>query len=146
MTEKRRHTIIAVLWAIAFTGFLSIAYMLLMNLSDFIAFGYIIIPAAAMTGLGIAMIILAARSAMKKILKAFLLLTGSSAAAITICAILHNLAYALLVYISESGLLSLPTGFDEPVFFIIGLVIAPVGLIAGIIGSAVLIHAKKMLR
>lgn len=146
VTVKKRNSIIAVLWAIAFTGVLSIGYMFLMNTLESIAFAYILMPAVAMTCLGIALIILTARTAIKKILKAFLLLTGSSAAAIMTCAILHNLAYALLLLIAEQGFFNLPEGFDEPVFFIIGLVIAPIGLITGVIGSAVLIHAKKMLR
>jgi hypothetical protein len=47
--------------------------------------------------LGIALIVLTARSNFQKTLKAFFILTGSSAIGITVFGILHNLLFAILI-------------------------------------------------
>ena len=60
-----------------------------------------------------------------KLLKAFLLTAGMSVGAFIIGVFLHN---------ALSGLL----GVEEPVFFIISVILAPLGLAVGLIGSLVL--------
>ena len=60
-----------------------------------------------------------------KLMKTFLLLAGISLGAFIISVFLHNLI---------SGLL----GAEEPVFFIIAIIISPLALAAGLIGSLVL--------
>ncbi|MBN1366638.1 MAG: hypothetical protein JW967_01760 [Dehalococcoidales bacterium] len=57
-----------------------------------------------------------------KTLKAFLITAGVSVAAFILGVFLHNLFYALF-------------DLEEPVFFIIAVVVAPAGLVVGIIGS-----------
>ena len=72
------------------------------------------------------------------LLRAFLILTGASAAVIPVSVVLHNAVYALFIHLL-GGNFGERTGLqDEPVFFFLGLVICPVAFIAGSIGSIVL--------
>jgi hypothetical protein len=63
------------------------------------------------------------------------LLAGTSAAGIPICAILHNLVYGLFIVWFGEGFWE-GHGTDEPVFFILALIIFPALLVIGAIGSA----------
>src|SRR5665648_233960 len=56
--------------------------------------------------LGIALIVLAARSKFTKISKAFFILTGSSALGITVFGVMHNLVFALLIKLLGEGVWS----------------------------------------
>lgn len=60
-----------------------------------------------------------------KLLKAFLLVVGISVGAFIISVFLHNVLGGLF-------------GVEEPVFFIISVVLAPLALVVGLIGSLVL--------
>jgi hypothetical protein len=67
-------------------------------------------------------------------IKLFFLLTGASAVGVLVFALIHNLAYGLVVHFWG-------TGFgDEAVFFILAIVICPLGLLAGLIGSFIRIY------
>jgi uncharacterized membrane protein len=71
------------------------------------------------------------------LLKVFLILTGASAAGITVSVLLHNAVYGLFIYWFGGDFwdrIGLP---DEPVFFILGLVVCPLAFIVGTIGSIV---------
>jgi hypothetical protein len=59
-----------------------------------------------------------------KMLKVFLIVTGISAALFILGVFLHNALSALF-------------GVEEPVFFIIAVIIAPLGFVVGIVGSLV---------
>lgn len=76
-------------------------------------------------------------------LRILLILTGASAAGITVGALLHNLLYALGILMFGDGFwesIGLP---DEPVFFIIALVICPIAYLVGSIGSIIYILRRK---
>ena len=73
----------------------------------------------------------------------FMSLTGASAAGITISIFLHNAIYGLFIYWFGSEFwtgIGLP---DEPIFFFLGLILFPVTLLAGIIGTIVLVIKKR---
>jgi hypothetical protein len=76
-------------------------------------------------GLGVTLVILAVKAKVGGMLKKFLLLTGASIVGFLISGILHNVI---------SGL----TNFEEPVFFIIAIIVCPIGFLVGAIGSIVL--------
>lgn len=76
-------------------------------------------------GLGITLIILTLKVGMGGMLQKFLLLTGASAVGLPVFGILHNLVSALL-------------NTEEPVFFILAIIICPIGFLVGAIGSIVL--------
>lgn len=72
-------------------------------------------------------------------LKAFLLLTGLSATAPLLGSILHNVFYGLAITFTNLAPLF---EFLHGAFFIIALLIAPIGFIIGMIGSLVLLRKK----
>jgi len=93
--------------------------------------------------MGIALIILAAKTIFSKISKVFFILTGAAALGMGLSAVLHNLVFALLIKIFGEGVWA---GMgDEPVFFILATIICPLALLVGIIGSIVLLKKKKVI-
>ena len=90
---------------------------------------------AVFLGLGVTLIVLAARAKLKKMLKAFLLLSGASAIGLPVFAVLHNLVYALCIYFFGEGFWS---GGDEPVFFFLAIMVSPIAFLVGAIGSIVI--------
>jgi len=94
--------------------------------------GYIFVSSGGvvLTGLGVTLLILTAKTKVGGTLKKFLLLTEASFVGFLISGILHNVI---------SGL----TNFEEPVFFIIATIVCPIGLLVGAIGSIVLAVKKK---
>jgi len=95
-----------------------------------------LIPIAIFFALGILLIIFTVKEKMQGKQKRFLLLTGGSAAGFFIGVILHNMV---------SGLLTLILGyeFEEPVFFILAVIIMPITFLVGMIGSIVLLIKKN---
>lgn len=64
-------------------------------------------------------------------LQVFVALAGSSLVGFYVFVLLHNMVYAL-AYV---WLKDMPGG-DEPVFFILALVVCPIGFLSGVIGTA----------
>lgn len=91
---------------------------------------------AVLFGLGVTLLVLAARAKVRKMLRAFLLLTGASATGMPVFVVLHNVVYGLFIYFFGEGFWG-PSG-DEPVFFIMATLICPLGFLVGAIGSIVL--------
>ena len=103
---------------------------------------FIILPAGVvLAGLGVTLIVLTVKKKVRGIRKKFLLLTGASAVGIPVFVILHNLVYALLIlwfgedFWGGSG--------DEPVFFIMAIIVCPIGFLVGAVGSVVLAIKNK---
>jgi hypothetical protein len=80
--------------------------------------------------LGVTLIVLTVKTKMSGMLNKFLLLTGASAVGLLVCAILHNVV---------SGLFHI----EEPVFFILGLIVCPIAFLVGAIGTIVLAIKNK---
>jgi len=80
--------------------------------------------------LAIALVVLTAKLKESPLRKTFFILTGASAAAIPICAVLHNVVYGLF-FQGKDG--------DEAVFFILALFVFPALFILGSLGSIVLV-------
>lgn len=93
--------------------------------------------------LGGAIIYLTIKEKLTGLQMVFMLLTGASAAGITVCVLLHNAIYGLFIYWFGAGFwngLGLP---DEPVFFFLGLIFFPIALLVGITGTVVLVIKKQ---
>ncbi len=90
---------------------------------------------AVLFGLGVTLLVLAARAKLKKMLKAFLLLTGASAVGLPVFAVLHNVVYGLFIYFLGADFWS---GGDEPVFFIMAILVCPLAFLVGMVGSIVI--------
>jgi hypothetical protein len=85
--------------------------------------------------LGVALIVLTVRERVEGKLKAFFLLTGASAAGFFVSFLLHNAVYALFIRFFGEGFWN---GGDEPFFFIMAVIVCPLGFLVGAIGSIVL--------
>ena len=115
-------------------------------ISDYISFGMgFFVTGGIAVLLGIAIIVLAARSGYDRLSKSFLILSGSSLAGILVGALLHNLVYGLVMeFGGGSRIIESVGGFTEAAFFIIGTIVSPVGFIVGAIGTIVMIARKKI--
>ncbi|MEJ2740186.1 MAG: hypothetical protein P8105_10230 [Dehalococcoidia bacterium] len=84
---------------------------------------------------GIVLIILTVKRVEKGLLKKFLLTTGASVVGIPVFIILHNLIYGAFIHFFGKGFWN---GGDEPFFFIMAVIVCPLGFLVGFIGSIVL--------
>lgn len=83
--------------------------------------------------LGVILLVLTVRKEVGGTSGAFLLLTGASALGMSVFAILHNLVTAMFIKIFKVN-----PNFDEPVFFILAVLVCPLGFLVGAIGTIVL--------
>jgi hypothetical protein len=90
--------------------------------------------------LGIALIVLTLREKVGGTLRKFFLLTGASSVGILVFILLHNAIYGLFIYFFGEGFWN---GGDEPFFFIMALIICPLGFLVGVVGSIVLAIKKS---
>jgi len=100
-----------------------------------IFFWFFIISGAIFSLLGAALIFFTVKEKVEGILKKFLLLTGASAAGIIVSILLHNAIYGLFIYFFGADFWK---GGDESFFFIMGIVVCPIGFLVGAVGSIVL--------
>ena len=94
-----------------------------------------LLPFAAFFLLGIALLVFTLREKVGGVLKKFFLLTGASAAGIFVSILLHNAIYGLFIYWFGADFWK---GGDEPFFFIMAIIVCPVGFLVGAVGSIVL--------
>jgi hypothetical protein len=144
MSNKKNKIYISTLvvfWILFAFSILALLNIFVMNLIDLFSRVSFYSSAFALPCLGIALIVLAVKANFTKISKAFFILTGASAIGIVLGAVLHNLVYALFIKLFGEGFWA---GLgDEPVFFILSVIVCPIALLVGIIGSIVLIAKKK---
>lgn len=89
--------------------------------------------------LGGALIFLTVKQKARGLSKKFLLLTGASAVGIPVSAVLHNFVYALFILWFGADFWH---GGDEPFFFVMAIVVCPLGFLVGVVGSIVLAVRK----
>ena len=146
MKEKSKLYIstLIIFWIIFAVFILLLASMFLGRYLPFQSF--IGIPSYALLSLlGITLIILAAKAKLTKISKVFIILTGSGAAGTGISIVLHNLLFGLFIVLFGEGYWERTGIGDEPVFFILAVIVCPLALLVGIVGSIILIARKKVL-
>jgi hypothetical protein len=132
---------LVVFWVLFAFSILALLNIFAMNLIDLFSRVLFYSSAFALPCLGTALIFLAVKANFTKISKTFFILAGSSAIGIVLGAMLHNLVYALFIKLFGEGFWA---GMgDEPVFFILSVIVCPIALLVGIIGSIVLIAKKR---
>jgi hypothetical protein len=99
-------------------------------------FPLLVVLAIAFVLLGLVVFVLTVRLNEARTQKAFFLLAGASAAAMPICALLHNVVYALFIWWFGEGFWE-RHGADEPVFFLLAMVVFPALFCVGAVGSLV---------
>ena len=68
-------------------------------------------------------------------LKKFLILTGASFVGFFVFVLLHNLVYGLFIHFWGADFWN---GGDEPFFFIMAIIVCPLGFLVGAVGSITL--------
>lgn len=106
-------------------------------------FPFMAVLAFAFFLLGGVLVFLTLKSKVKGWLKKFLILTGGSAAGFLISVILHNFVYGLFIYLFGAGFWDNIGLGDEPFFFILAIIICPLGFLVGAIGSIIILIKKR---
>lgn len=96
--------------------------------------------------LGLALIFLTLKEKVKGRLKKFLLLTGISSVGFFVSIVLHNILYALFIYLFGQDFWERTGLGDEPFFFFLAIILCPIGFLVGVIGSMVLFIKKRKKR
>jgi hypothetical protein len=95
--------------------------------------------------LGLVLVVLSARLPGTRIQKIFLILTGGSAASMPIFAVLHNVVYGLLIALFGEGFWERHgSGGDEPVFFVLAILVCPALFLIGTVASIVLLVKARI--
>ena len=102
-----------------------------------------LLPLAVFSFLGMVLIFLTLKEKVKGKLKKFLILTGISSAGFFISVLLHNFVYGLLIVIFGAGFWDKIGLGDEPFFFLLAIIVCPIGFLIGVVGSLVLFIRKN---
>jgi hypothetical protein len=88
--------------------------------------------------LGIALLVFTLREKVEGLLKAFFLLAAASATGVFVFVLLHNGFYALASVSGNIPVLGTGLEFLHAAFFIVALIVCPLGFLTGAVGSIVL--------
>ena len=102
-----------------------------------------LLPLVLFSSLGGALLFLTIKSKIKGKQRKYLILTGISAAGFFVSILLHNFLYALAVISSHVVILKYLFEFLHATFFIVAVIICPVGFIIGTIGTVIILIKKK---
>ena len=100
-----------------------------------LGFVFIIVSGAVFLLLGVALIVFTIRERVKGLPKAFFLLTGASAVGFLVSVLLHNVLSGLLIEWLGEGFLKGVLMGEEPFFFILAVIVCPLGFAVGVVGS-----------
>jgi len=105
----------------------------------------LVLEAVFFLGAGVAFFLLGAlliyftlKRRIRGLLKRFLLITGASAAGIPIGVVLHNVVYGVFIYFFGENFWDRIGMSDEPVFFVLAIIVCPIAFLVGVVGSIVL--------
>ncbi|MBM3257685.1 MAG: hypothetical protein FJZ05_00490 [Candidatus Nealsonbacteria bacterium] len=101
------------------------------------------LPYLIFFALSIVLVFFTFKKQVKGKLKTFLLLTGISPLVMIVSIILHNLIFGLfIIFFGENFWERIGIG-DEPLFFLLAVVVCPIAFLVGLVGSIVLLIKKK---
>jgi len=89
------------------------------------------------------LIYLTVKEKVRGTLKKFLLLTGASSAGLFISIVLHNFIYGLFIHFFGADFWN---GGDEPIFFILAIIVCPIGFLVGAAGTIVLAIKNRQVK
>ena len=93
--------------------------------------------------LGLVLMFLTIKGKVKGKLKKFLILTGGSASGFLVGVLLHNLLYGLGMLVEHIAWLYSLTEVLHVAFFIMAVLVCPLGFLIGMVGSVVTFGKKK---
>lgn len=88
--------------------------------------------------LGIALLVFTLREKAEGLLKAFFLLTAAAATGVFVFVLLHNGFYALAMVSSHIPVLAPVLEFLHAAFFVVAIIVCPLGFLVGTVGNIVL--------
>jgi len=124
---------------------LVLAVFFLPGLMELVHGPVFLLPMLLFSVLGVILTITVFRGKAEGKPKVFLLMAGISSGAFFPCIFLHNAVYALLMVLFGQDFWSRTGIGDEPVFFLLGLVVCPAVFLAGITGvlAVVVVSLRK---
>jgi len=129
-----------VFWALVGIFLLILSQLLVPVVRDLFRGSFLfLVPFAVFFLLGAALIFLTYQKKVKGKLKKFLILTGASATGFFISVLLHNLVYGLLITIFGVDFWNKIGLGDEPLFFLLAIIVCPIGFLVGVVGSIILL-------
>ena len=127
-----------VFWALV-AAFVAVASVFLIPAAREAATGLVMaISGAVLFLLGAALVFLAVKRQPPGMPRRFLILTGASAAGIPVSVLLHNVIYGLFIHCFGPDFWDRIGLADEPVFFVLAILVCPTALLVGTIGTIVL--------
>jgi len=138
--------LVVIFWALVGVFILIMGEFFIPAMNELFKGKLFLLPLIVFSLLGGALIVLTLREKVKGRLKKFLLLTGWSALGFFISVFLHNFFYALGMLVGEVVILRWLMEVLHVVFFMVGVVICPLGFIIGVIGSIVWLIKKKRVK
>ena len=118
--------------------FVVVASIFALSIREIVGFWFLIISGTVLLLLGVALIFLTVKAKAGGISDKFLILTGASSAGIIVSILLHNVIYGLFIqWFGADFWERIGTG-DEPFFFILAIIVCPIGFLVGVAGSVIL--------
>lgn len=138
--------IITLFWALV-ANFLFIVSLFFIPAINKLFKGSIIflVPFVIFFLLGLTLLVLVIRIKPKTTLAKFLLLTGISSTGVFVGIFLHNMIYGLFIYLFGQNFWDRIGTGDEPVFFLIALILCPLGFLVGVVGSMIVLAKQRKL-
>lgn len=132
-------------WALVVTFVIIVSVIVIPSLMWRVTPSFLLLSVAAILALGSSLILLAIRNEnIERLLKKFLILTGASSIGALVSVFLHNIVYGLFIFFFGEGFWDRIGFGDEPFFFLLAIIVCPIGVLVGAIGSTVLfIKSKK---
>ncbi len=126
-------------WALIGAFVLIVCFFFIEPLNDLFGGSVLFLtPFAVFFLLGVALLVFTLREKVAGRLKAFFLLTAASAAGVFVFVLLHNGFYALGTVGGHIPVLGPVLEFLHAAFFIVAIIVCPLGFLTGVIGSIVL--------
>jgi hypothetical protein len=123
-------------WALVAVFVLIVCFFVITAFGDWLSGSiWFLSPFALFFLLGVALLVFSLRGSVSGGLKKFFILTGASAAGVLVGIVLHNLIYALFEYFGGADFWN---GGDEFFFFIMAVIVCPLGFLVGVVGTIVL--------
>lgn len=127
-----------VFWALVAVFIIIVCLFAVPAFNDLLHGLWFLTPFAVFFLLGIALVVFSVRGSAGGGLKKFFILTGASAAGFFLFVLLHNAFYALAELSSHITVLGVLMEFFHAVFFIVAVVVCPLGFLVGMVGTIVL--------
>lgn len=144
----KRRLVWAIFWALVGVFVVIASVFLIPAARELLrGFAFLIASGTVFFSLGVALIFLTVREKVGGMLKKFLILTGASSAGFFVSFLLHNFIYGLFIHFFGADFWDRIGLADEPFFFIMAVIVCPVGFLVGAVGSIVLaIKRDRMAR